>query len=110
MAERDEVLDRAPGAGDVVDVDADHLHVGQGALEHDREPVADERDQVGIVDPWAGDDETVRVLGAKERGVCGVRAVGRERLDHHPEPLRPGGGGQAAQRLRQDGIAGDLLR
>ena len=49
----------------------------------------------------------VGVLGAEQRL---VRALDRvERLDHDPEAGRPGGGREAAQRLGEGGVAGDLL-
>ncbi len=37
VTEREEMLDGAARAGDVVDIDARAGHVGQGALEDDRE-------------------------------------------------------------------------
>ena len=83
--------------------------VRQGALQDDREAVADELDERGVVDARAGHDEAVGVLGAEQGGVGGHRVVEGERLDHDPEPAGAGGGGQAAQGLGQDGVAGDLL-
>ena len=82
---------------------------GRDALEHDREAVANERGQVGVVDTRAGDDETVGMLRAEQGAVRRVGTVGCERLDHDPEAARAGGRGQPAQGLGQDGVARDLL-
>ena len=49
------------------------------------------------------------MLGAEQGGVGDHRVVEGERLDHDPEPAGPGRGGQAAQGLGEDGVAGDLL-
>ena len=95
------MLDRAACARDVVDVHARAGHVGQVALEDDREVVADQLEERRVIDPRPGDDEAVGMLGAEQRRVGGVRAVRRERLDHHPEPAGAGRGRQTAQGLRQ---------
>ena len=75
VAERDQMVDRAARAGDVVDVDAGDVDVGQGALEHDREAVADERQELRVVGPRTADHEAVGVLGSQQAGVARVGAV-----------------------------------
>ena len=88
LAEADQVLDRPPGAADVVDVDARDVEPGQRALEDDREAVAGEAGEARVVDARPGDDEAVGVLGPEQRLVRA--AVGVERLDHDPEAGRSG--------------------
>ncbi len=77
MTEGDEVLDRAARAGHVVDVDAGHVEVRAGALEDDREAVADQGVELRVVDARAGDDQAVGMLRAQQAGVRRVRALGR---------------------------------
>src|SRR5439155_12397915 len=94
--------------GPVVDVDAGDVEVGQRALQDDGEAVTDDVAEVRIVDAWAGDDEAVGAARSQQVGIA--TAVRLERLDDHPEATQPGSRGHPAQRLRQQGVAGDLLR
>ena len=103
------MLDRASRPGHVVDVDARRADVRQGALQDDREAVADQLGEGGVVHARAGHDEAVGMLGTEQGGVGDDRIVDRERLDHDPEPAGPRRGGQAAERLRQHGVPGDLF-
>ena len=48
------------------------------------------------------------MLGAEQGGVGHAGRRG-ERLDHDPEAAGPGGRGEAAERLGEDGVTGDLL-
>ena len=110
MAEGDEVLHRAAGGRDVVDVDTRDREVGKGPLEHDREPVTDQAQKRLVVDARPGDDHAVGVLFSKRRVVRLARPVVREWLEHHPEAARPRRVREAAQGVGEERIAGDLLR
>ncbi len=110
MADGHEMVDGPLGAGHVVDVDAGHVEAGQRALEHDREAVAHERLQLRVVGARTADDQPIGVLRPEQAGVARIGAIGSERLDHHPEATPARRGCQAAQRLGQDGVGGDLLR
>src|SRR6478736_2903532 len=66
VAERDQVLHRATRPRDVVDVDTWRIDVWQRALQDDREPVADQLREEGVVHARAGYHEAVGVLGAEQ--------------------------------------------
>ena len=100
---------RVARASDVVDVDAGDGDARQRSLEDDREAVADQLEQSRVVDPRTRHDQAVGMLGPQQRGVRAFRTVEHQRLDHHPEAAAPGRRREAAQRLDQDRVAGDLL-
>jgi hypothetical protein len=107
VSQREQVLDRTPGTGHVVDVDARHVEAGQRPLQDDREAFRGELGQRRIVQPGSGDDQPIGVLRT-EQPVVG--SFGRERLDHDPGTCRPCRRRQPAQGLGEGCIARDLLR
>ena len=109
VSEGDQVLDRSAGGRDVVDVDAGDGDVGQGTLQHDRKPVADQAQKRVVVDARTGDHHAVGMLLPKRGVVCLPRPVMGEWLEHHPETAGSRRVGEAAERIGEEGVAGDLL-
>ena len=108
MAERQQVLDREPGAGLVVDVDA-RARPGPGSDPWitTGKPSRTSSTSSVVVVARAGHDQPVRPPGAEQVRVAARRR--RERLDQHAMVGRPGRVGQAPQRLGQERVVGHLL-
>jgi hypothetical protein len=62
MAKGDEVLDRGPGGGDIVDVDTRSVDPRQGALDDDRGADRDKQLQLAVVDTRPGHDQPVGAM------------------------------------------------
>ena len=108
MSEPDEELDGFAGTGPIVDVDAGDVDVGKGALEHDRQAVADEVSEGDIVDARARDDQSVGPLRSEQVDIG--QPFGRERLDEHPVARRSGRSDDAPERLGEERVHADLFR
>ena len=110
MTESEQVLDGAARPGDVVDVDA--LDGDVRAASPGGRPGSRRGPARGATDRPTRGPDTIRPSACWARRSAlyeVVAAVGLEQLDHHPEAAGAGRRGQAAERLGQDRVAGDLL-
>ena len=72
MAELEQVLDRVPGPRPVVDVHAGRRHRGQGALQDDGKAALQQRHELVVVHPRAGDDQAVHPLRQEQLAVAAL--------------------------------------